>query len=248
MLVPGTYSIVVVLAAFLLHGTAFTVVVVTGATVRSLTVWPVKSLGGPLALDAVAADETGLSGDRRRAVVDPEETPLSARQAPRLLRWTAEPDGVRDPEGTLHGWAEDGLDATLSDDLGRDVRLVQAPAGAADLEGSVLVTTVASHADVEAALGPVDLRRLRTNLHLDLDEDAYAEAGWEGRAMTVGDVVLQLLHPCLRCVITTYEPGGTVRDKRLLRWFAQERAGVFGINARVTTPGVLRVGDPVRVV
>ncbi len=219
-----------------------------GGTVRALTVWPVKSLGGPLALDAVPADETGLSGDRRRAVVDPEGTPLSARQAPRLLRWTAERDGVRDPDGTFHGWAEDGLDAALSDDLGRDVRLVQAPAGAADLECSVLVTTVASHADVEAALGPVDLRRLRTNLHLELDADAYAEAGWEVRELVVGDVVLQLLHPCQRCVITTYEPGGTVRDKRLLRWLAQEHAGVFGINARVRSPGVLRVGDPVRVV
>lgn len=214
-------------------------------TVRSLTVWPVKSMAGPVAATEVFADASGLAGDRRRAVVGSDGSSLSARSAPRLLRWTAGPDGVTGPDGTAYGWQDDALVGALSGDLRRDVRLVSVPGGAADLPRSVLVTTVASHAEVEEAVGPVDLRRYRTNLHLELDAPAYAELGWEGRTLVVGDVTLQLLHPCRRCIITTYEPGGTVRDKAMLRWLVQERAGVFGINARVTVPGVLRVGDPV---
>ncbi len=212
-------------------------------TLRSLTVWPVKSVGGPSSPEAVRATQAGLDGDRAWAVVGQDGQAISARSAPRLLRWQAEASGLRGPDGVCYGWEDPQLSAALTADLGRDVRPAEVPGGAADLERSVLVTTVASHADVEAAVGPVDLRRYRTNLHLELDAPAYAELGWEGRTLVVGDVTLQLLHPCRRCSITTYEPGGTVRDKAMLRWLLQERAGVFGINARVGEPGVLRVGD-----
>lgn len=218
----------------------------TSGTVRALTVWPVKSVGGPVSPDSIGADGNGLDGDRGRAVVLPDGAPLSARSAPGLLRWSAEQGGLRSPSGVAYAWFEDGLDAALSADLERTVRVVRVPDGAADLERSVLVTTVASHVDVEEALGPVDLLRFRTNLHVDLDAEAYAEFAWQGRTLEAGKVTLQLLHPCRRCAITTYQPGSAVRDKGLLRWLLQERMGVFGINARVMVPGVLQVGDPVR--
>ncbi len=212
-------------------------------TAASLAVWPVKSLAGACSPREVVADETGLAGDRRRAVLDADGQPLSARSAPGLLRWRAEADGLRGPDGTAYAWSDDRLDAALSAELRKNVRLAHVPGGAADLERSVLVTTVASHADVQAAVGPVDLRRYRTNLHVELDAPACAELGWEGRTLVVGDVTLELLHPCRRCSITTYEPDGLVRDKTMLRWLLAERAGVFGINARVVVSGVLRVGD-----
>jgi uncharacterized protein YcbX len=62
------------------------------------------------------------------------------------------------------------------------------PAGQQDLERSVLVTTEASRRALEAALGrPVDLRRFRTNLHLELDAPAFAEERWQGGRLQVGD-------------------------------------------------------------
>jgi uncharacterized protein YcbX len=52
----------------------------------------------------------------------------------------------------------------------------------------VLVTSEASHKSLEAALGrPVDLRRFRTNLHLELDAPAFAEERWQGGRVAVGD-------------------------------------------------------------
>ena len=72
---------------------------------------------------------------------------------------------------------------------------------------SVLVTTRATHEAVERALGrPLDLRRWRTNMHVELDADAFAEERWEGRTLRVGEATFKLLHPCERCVIPTRDP------------------------------------------
>ena len=219
--------------------------------VASLTTWPVKSLGGGTSHAAVAADRTGLAGDRRYAVSAAPPKALSARKAPGLLRWSAA-DGraeplVTGPDGRSWSWSEPGLAEALSADLERPVELLHDPAGCSDLPDSVLVTTTASHRAVEAAYGArLEPQRWRTNVHLDGDLPPLSEHGWEGRRLLVGDVVLRLLHPCKRCTIPTYAPGGLARSPELLRFFsAGEHAGPFGINARVEVPGVLERGAPV---
>lgn len=235
-------------------------------TVQSLTVWPVKSMGGGTAIDAVWADMQGLAGDRAHAFVD--QRPMraghvvSARNVPGLLRWAAayeRPPGQGDvppavvtgPDGTPREWGDPALASAVSDDVG--VPLLAAPAGRYwDLDDSVLVTTQATHDGVERLFGrPLELARWRTNLHLSLDAPAFAEHGWEAGLLVVGDgpdsVVLRLLHPCKRCTIPTWAPGGGERTPELLAWFHREQAGRFGINARVERAGVLRTGAEVRV-
>ena len=129
-------------------------------------------------------------------------------------------------------------------DLGMAVRRHRDLDGQHDLQGSVLVTTEASRLAVEAALGrPLELRRFRTNLHLDLDAPAFAEERWQGRRLQVGQVTLDLLHPCARCVIPTRDPDGDGRWPALLRHLHRARAGLFGINARVAVPGRVALGD-----
>jgi uncharacterized protein len=184
---------------------------------------------------------------------------LSARNLPGILRWSASVlDGasgtapspvVTGPDGG--GWAwDDALRDALRADLGAPVDLA-GPGRFADLDDSVLVTTAATHTAVEQGFGqPLDARRWRTNLHLDLDAAGHAEQGWEGGALVVGDperdgVVLRLLHPCRRCTIPTWAPGGRERLPELLQWFHASAGGVFGINARVERAGELRVGDRV---
>lgn len=217
-------------------------------TVSSLTTWPVKSLGGGVQLAAVHADASGLAGDRRFAVFDAAGRVLSARQAPGLLRWSAAagPDGplLSGPDGRTWAWADPALATALTDDLGRPVAVVAVPSGAQDLGDSVLVTSDATHRAVEAAYGArLEPARWRTNVHLETDLPAFAEHGWEGGTLTVGPVVLRLLHPCRRCTVPTYAPGGLARSPELLRHFSVgEHAGPFGINARVEVPGVLERG------
>ena len=120
--------------------------------------------------------------------------------------------------------------------------------GQQDLQASVLVTTEASRLAVAEALGrPLELRRFRPNLHLELDAPAFAEEGWEGGRLQVGEVTLALLHPCVRCVIPTRDPDDLSRWPELLRWLHRRRGALFGVNARVVAGGRVRVGDRVSV-
>lgn len=221
-------------------------------SVVALTVWPVKSMAGGVDVPAVHAARRGLAGDREYAVVDRrplrEGRPLSARNAPGLLRWRARRVGEAVPQldapgGTAWRWDDPGLPAALSADLGVAVG-VSPRGGYSDLASSVLVTTTATHAAVERELGrPLDPGRWRTNVVLDLDAPAFAETGWEGGTLAVGDAVLRLLHPCRRCTIPTWEPDGSARAPEVLLWLLRHTGQVFGINARVEREGRLHRGD-----
>jgi uncharacterized protein YcbX len=248
---------------------------VPAGTVASLHRWPVKSFGGEAVAD-LNVDPRGVAGDRAHALYDVHRgapRQLTARQAAGMLRWSAsypdhpgdrlDPDDlplprVTAPDGgaTTYAWDDPELQQALTQDLGRDVTLRRNPGLMQDLGNSVLVTTQATLDAITAPLGyddanPLDLRRFRTNIHLVLDADggaplAYAEERWQGRTLHVGDVELQLLHPCVRCVIPTRDPDTTSKDPNILRWLTREHGGLFGINARVRGSGRIAVGDPVR--
>jgi uncharacterized protein len=224
--------------------------------------WPVKSLGGE-ALGAARLDWRGLGGDRAHALLDQREGRegrwLTVRQAPRMLAWSADypdapddqldpadppPPTLRAPDGTAWGWDAPGLEEALAADLGVAVRRHRDLGGQQDLQASVLVTTEASRRAVADALGrPVDVRRFRTNLHLELDAPAFAEERWEGGRLEVGEITLALLNPCVRCVIPTRDPDDLSRWPELLRWLHRRRGALFGVNAWVVTAGRVRVGD-----
>jgi uncharacterized protein YcbX len=124
------------------------------------------------------------------------------------------------------------------------VELRRDPLGQQDLAGTVLVTTEASRRMLEAELGePVDVRRFRTNIHLDLDLEPFAENGLEGVRLRVGGTELELLHPCERCVIPARHPETTRKWPELLRHIFREHDGLFGINARARGAGRIAVGD-----
>jgi uncharacterized protein YcbX len=236
---------------------------VPAGSVASLHRWPVKSLAGEDA-DALALDPRGIAGDRAHALFDVHKgrpRRLTAREAPGLLRWRAayaEAPGaaltpgdvplptITAPDGTRRAWDDPDLPGALGDDLGREITLRRDLSLMQDLGNSILVTTQATLDAVAAELDrDLDLRRFRTNIHVVLDAEAYAEEGWEGRRLAVGDVELQLLHPCVRCVIPTRDPDTTGKDPNILRWLTREHRGLFGINARPRGDGRIAVGDQV---
>jgi uncharacterized protein YcbX len=236
---------------------------VPAGTVTSLHRWPVKSLAGETA-EALRIDPRGAAGDRAHAVYDTHRGAprrLTAREAPGMLRWTAAYEGLpgealdpRDiplplltgPDGARYRWDDPALPAALRDDLGRDVTLRRDLTLMQDLGNTLLITMGATLEAVSATLGrALDLRRFRTNVHVELDAAAYAEESWEGRRLRIGDAELQLLHPCERCVIPTRDPDTTVKDAEILRWLTRERGGLFGINARPRGDARIAVGDQV---
>ncbi len=234
---------------------------VPAGTVSELWRFPVKSMAGER-VEALRVDGRGAAGDRTHAVWFVHRRGprwLTAREAPRLLAWRAgyAADGAAlapeapptptlvAPDGARAGWDDAGLAERLSADLERPVSLRRDVGGQQDLERSLLVTTRATHAALEAELGArIDPRRWRTNLHLELDAPAWAELGWEGgRIELEGGVVLRLLHPCERCVIPTRDPDTQAKWPELLKHLVAEHGMRFGINARVETPGTVREGE-----
>ena len=231
-------------------------------TVTQLWRWPVKSMAGER-VQALRVDGRGAGGDRSHAVLHEhkgEIKPLTARESPRLLAWKARypfnVDGGIDPKSPPHAivtapdgrsfrWGDPRLRHALIADLGRTVELRRDIHGIQDLPRSLLVTTEATlQALGEELHGPVDLRRFRPNLHLDLDADAWAELAWEGAEMVFsGGVRLRLLHPCVRCAIPTRDPVTTAKWPELLRQLDARHGTLFGINARVVRSGRIAVGD-----
>lgn len=222
-----------------------------------------------MAGDEVAAARVavhGLAGDRAHTLVDEREGGgrLSARRVPRLLEWAAtypdHPDDVLEaadppppvvtaPGGRCFGFDDAELPGALAADLDRPIALRRLPSGDHDRRGTVLVTFEATRRAVEAALGrPLEVRRFRPNLHLELDAAPFAEERWAGRRIEVGEVVLRVREACERCAVPTRDPGKpSERWPELLRWLFGEREGMFGAIAEVERAGRVARGDVVRV-
>lgn len=99
----------------------------------------------------------------------------------------------------------------------------------------------------------VPMSRFRPNLVVE-GADAFAEDGWA--RIAVGEVVLDLVKPCVRCAVTTVDQDiGRRAGKEPLATLAKFRRSaeprvpgvLFGWDAVPRGPGLLRVGDAVRV-
>jgi uncharacterized protein len=236
---------------------------VAGA-VTQLWRWPVKSMAGER-VRATRVDARGVGGDRTHAVEMEHKgawQPMTAREAPRLLAWRAAYPFAADaglrpeqppfatvtaPDGRSWGWGDPRLRRALEAELRRPVRLRRDLDGIQDLEHSVLVTTEATLRALSAELGTaVDLRRFRTNVHLDLDADAWVEEQWPGATLHfAGGVTLRLLHPCERCAIPTRDPATQEKWPDLLRHLEARHGQRFGVNARVMRAGRIHEGERV---
>ena len=118
----------------------------------------------------------------------------------------------------------------------------------------LLVMTTSAMRSLEAALpeSNTDIRRFRPSLVVDTgDETGHPEFGWTGRTAVIGDEssgpVVEFLKPCPRCVMTTREvAGGIPADRQVLRHIVRDLDQNLGVYARITRPGTVRAGDPVR--
>ncbi|HEX2088095.1 MAG TPA: MOSC N-terminal beta barrel domain-containing protein [Solirubrobacteraceae bacterium] len=215
-------------------------------TVLSLHRYPVKSMAGER-LDVAEVGEHGVEGDRRHAVWLRGGRRLTARVAPRMLAWRAALDGVLTitaPDGRRFAWDKQ-LEAAVGEDLGKDVALVQDPRGLPDAAG-LHVTFEASRRRLEEELRmPVDVRRFRPNVHVEADAEPFAESGWEGRTLRVGDAELLIEGPTDRCAITIHDPDTLEKAPDLLRTINDRHGTFFGVWANAATAARIRVGDRV---
>ena len=100
----------------------------------------------------------------------------------------------------------------------------------------------------ELALGLVELLE-HARQHVVVDADGVgAENELVGQHVSIGSVVLDVIKPIDRCVMTTRpQPGGIERDLDVLRTINAERQSWLGVGALVLQAGSLAVGDEVLV-
>lgn len=113
----------------------------------------------------------------------------------------------------------------------------------------VHVMSRTSLATIGAALdgGEVDVRRFRPNVLLALDDpaDGLPESQWTGGHLTLGDTVLEVTMPTVRCVVPSRAQPGLEVDRRITRAVAERADRCLGSYCWVDAGGVVGVGDEV---
>ena len=92
-----------------------------------------------------------------------------------------------------------------------------------------------------------DRRRFRPNLLVEPvgDQQGLIEAGWSGRRLRVGEAVLSIAIPAIRCSMTTQATGELPKDPLVLRTIVRDANQCLGVYATVEEPGPVAVGDAV---
>jgi uncharacterized protein len=160
----------------------------TVGSVASISVYPVKSLGGRT-VRVAEVDPAGLRGDRAYAVVDAGTGErITVKSTPQLREVVATGDAEADT-------------TTLIEVLGRPVRLARSEGG--PQVDAAAVHLVSRGAISRAAQGDVpegcSADDPRANVLLDLTGDAD-ERAWVGRRLQVGEAVLDVVRTPRHCL------------------------------------------------
>ena len=212
-------------------------------------------------VESLAIDAKGAVGDRYLALKDSDgrlgsgKTTKRFRQIDGLLDFSAriESDAavIRFPDGrTMH--ADDpAIGATLTAACGMDVRVESEDQDHVKHrdDAPLHILSAASLAWLRERLPgvAVDARRFRPNLVIATQADGLPEQGWVGREIAVGDaVVVKIVQPTVRCVMTTLPQAGLGSAPAVLRTLAELNAAALGVYAEVLRPGTVRLGDELR--
>lgn len=221
--------------------------------------YPVKSVLGERVPD-VGVDARGLAGDRLWAVVDDDGKLGSGKSSTRFRKLeglldlaAAVPPGSDVPEitwsdGRRRAVGDPGLDDDLSALAGRRVRVLREGEVEHHDDGPVHLLTTASLRWLGGLLGhAVPVARFRPNLVVDTPGlEGTPEQDWVGREVRVGEVVLRVVQPMPRCVMTTMAQADLEADPLVLRTLTERAGADFGVLLEVVAPGRVSVGDEVR--
>ena len=168
------------------------------------------------------------------------------------------PVRVTFPDGTVVTSEQGDISRTLSDTLGREVTLAteppkgeglklewvppyeetvrdyRMPAGAFFDLGAIHLLTTASIERLRELYpqGQFEARRFRPNIVLQTPEGerGFVENSWPGKTLAIGDeVLIRVMSPTVRCVMTTLPQGNLPSDPGILRTAAQHNQANVGV-------------------
>ena len=114
----------------------------------------------------------------------------------------------------------------------------------------VHVLSQTSLATIGAEIGSdMDVRRFRPNVLLALDnpDDELPESHWTGARVAIGEAVLDVLMPTIRCVVPSRAQPGFEVDRRITKAVAVRAERCLGVYCGVDSGGTIRVGDEVSI-
>lgn len=246
-------------------------------TVSQLAIAPVKGMRLQRTGE-VQLGQHGVIGDREFLIIGDDGKLLLTSRTPALLQvepiWDRArnvltlgfPDGdvVHDtpepgaPATTrmydgreIPGWIVPGpLSAALSGYLGRAVHLFKRlpeHLGSDDQPVTLMSEASLQALAPEFSCAAPDARRFRMTITIT-GTDAWAEHGWSGQKVTIGKVIVRVIAPVPRCVVTTRNPESGATDARILHALARLRGKndvTFGVWCEILRAGRIHVGDVV---
>lgn len=244
-------------------------------TVSRLAIAPVKGmrLHGT---SEIRLGQHGVTGDREFLVIGEDGRLLITARTPTLMQVAAAWDRAREvltltfPDGrVVRGTPEPAAFAATRMYDGREItgRVVPGPHSAA-LSGFLgqevflfrrephhlghddQPVTLMSEASLQALASEFngaapDPRRFRMTITMT-GTAAWAEHGWGGQTVAIGEAVLRVIAPVPRCLVTTRNPESGATDARVLHALARLRGKddvTFGVWCDIIRPGRIHVGD-----
>ncbi len=189
-----------------------------------------------------AARPTNL---RAAAQLSPNINPVSANAADLMI-------DVETPRGKTFAIDDHQLIKHLltNTNSNHELTLIRSDAAMTDCRPISIfsIQTVQKLADEIRA--PVDKRRFRANLYLNLDSSGgFGEDEFVGKSLQIGsNVRVQVLQRDGRCMMIAIDPDTAKITPAILKKVAQAHEGKAGVYGAVLMPGIIRKGDPVEVV
>lgn len=134
----------------------------------------------------------------------------------------------------------------LGDKSARTVKNQQTPLTFAD-GAPFLLTNTASLQDLNHALNEhFEMARFRSNIVFS-GSLPYEEETWQ--RIQIGEIQFEMLKPCTRCVMPTInlQTAQKHTTQQPLKYLAQQRNAIFGMNMVALNTGKLHVGDALKV-
>ena len=234
--------------------------------VKELYRFPVKSMRGEVLQEAHGYWH-GLDGDRRYAFVRSDNRSgfpwLTGREVPQMLRYTpryTQPDEVADspvavetPDGRILSIHAPELNQELADAYGKPVNLVKIGRGAFDSQ-VISVMSTATVAELSTLIGTaVTPIRFRQNIIIEpFDDQPFVEERWLNSSLVFGredeGLRIRLNRRIPRCVMINIDPETSEKETAVLKTVAQLRENCAGVHSSTERPGMIRVGDVVKLV
>jgi uncharacterized protein len=154
---------------------------------------------------------------------------------------------VRTPAGELLAIDDEALISLLGVgiDAANNIALVKSQRALTDCRPASLFSMQTAH-QLQQEMGvPVDHRRFRANIFMDLESGiGFAEDAWVGRSVRIGpQVTIRIVKRDGRCKMITLDPDTGAANPAFFKQVQQAHGGTAGVYGAVLAEGMLHQGD-----